>query len=204
MPDWKPEFRQRLAGLKLEPTREAEIVEELSQHLDDRYAESLAGGAIPEEAYRAALAELNEGATLQRELRRVEREGAPEPIALGTIERINMVTDFWQDLRYTARTLWKQPGCTMMVTITIALSIGVNITFFSLFSLAFRPLPAKGSGVVVDLKHEGARGMLGYSISEYEYFRDHTQVFSDIIASDETTLKLGRGATEEAEFVRGE
>jgi hypothetical protein len=30
MPDWKPEIRRRLAGLKLEPTREAEIVEELS------------------------------------------------------------------------------------------------------------------------------------------------------------------------------
>jgi len=205
MPEWKPEIRRRLAKLRLEPTRETEIVEELSQHLEDHYTGSLAGGAIPEEAYRAALAELSEGATLQRELRRVERQVAPEPIALGTIERINMVTDFLQDLRYTARTLWKQPGFTTMVTLTIALSIGVNITFFSLFSLAFRPLPAKGSGVVLDLKREGARGMLGYSMSEYEYFRDHTQVFSDIIASDETILKLGRGAAaEESESVRGE
>src|SRR5215475_9361210 len=202
MPDWKEEIRMRLACLKIAPTREAEIVEELSQHLEDHYAESLTGGATPEEASRAALAELSEDATLQLELRRVEREVAPEPIALGTNERINMIADLSQDLRYTARTLWKQPGFTTMVTLTIALSIGVNITFFSLFSLMFRPLPARGSGVVVDLKHEGARGMLGYSMSEYEYFRDHTQVFSDIIASDETTLKLGRGATEEAEFVR--
>jgi len=31
VPDWKPEIRQRLAGLKLEPTREAAIVEELAQ-----------------------------------------------------------------------------------------------------------------------------------------------------------------------------
>src|SRR5437762_2938145 len=38
MPDWRPEISARLAGLKLEPTREAEIVGELSQHLDDRYA----------------------------------------------------------------------------------------------------------------------------------------------------------------------
>ena len=41
MPDWGPEIRLRLASLKLEPTREAAIVEELAQHLDDCYAESL-------------------------------------------------------------------------------------------------------------------------------------------------------------------
>jgi hypothetical protein len=45
MPDWKPEIRQRLASLKLAPAREAAIVEELAQHLEDHYAESLAGGA---------------------------------------------------------------------------------------------------------------------------------------------------------------
>jgi hypothetical protein len=50
--DWKPEIRQRLAGLKLEPTREAAIVEELAQHLEDYYAESLAGGATEAEAER--------------------------------------------------------------------------------------------------------------------------------------------------------
>ena len=37
--DWKREVGGRLAGLKLAPTREAEIVEELSQHLEARYAE---------------------------------------------------------------------------------------------------------------------------------------------------------------------
>ena len=45
MPDWKKEVRERLAALKLAPAREAEIVEELSQHLEDRYRELLLGGA---------------------------------------------------------------------------------------------------------------------------------------------------------------
>src|SRR5262252_1793156 len=87
MPEWKEEIRRRLARLKLEPTREAEIIEELAQHLEDRYAESLTRGATPDEAYRAALAELSEGAMLQRELRRVERPVEQEPIALGTNKR---------------------------------------------------------------------------------------------------------------------
>ena len=55
MPDWKPEIRRRLAGLRLAPTREAEIVEELAQHLEDCYQELLAAGESDEQACRAAL-----------------------------------------------------------------------------------------------------------------------------------------------------
>jgi hypothetical protein len=55
MPDWKPEIRRRLANLQLPPTREAAIIEELAQHLDDCYAELLVGDATTDEAYRAAL-----------------------------------------------------------------------------------------------------------------------------------------------------
>jgi hypothetical protein len=48
MPEWKEEIRQRLSNSNLEPMREAAIVEELSQPLEDRYAESLAT-SFPEE-----------------------------------------------------------------------------------------------------------------------------------------------------------
>src|SRR5262249_11874787 len=107
MPGWKDEVKQRLANLRLAGTREAEIIEELSQHLQDHYEELSAGGATPEEAYRAALAELRESELLQRELRRVERQVAAEPIVLGTNRRSNMIQDLWQDLRFGLRMLWK-------------------------------------------------------------------------------------------------
>jgi hypothetical protein len=38
-PDWKDEIIWRLSPLKLPPTREAEIAEELAQHLEDRFKE---------------------------------------------------------------------------------------------------------------------------------------------------------------------
>ena len=46
MPEWKKEIEARLAPLHLEPVREAEIVEELSQHLNDRYDELVSRGVL--------------------------------------------------------------------------------------------------------------------------------------------------------------
>src|SRR5215813_15177281 len=100
MREWDEEISQLVAKLKLEPAREAAIVREISQHLDDCYQESLSSGATPEEAERLTLEELGAGGTLQRELRRVERPSPQEPVVFGTNKRINMITDFWQDLRY--------------------------------------------------------------------------------------------------------
>jgi macrolide transport system ATP-binding/permease protein len=187
MTEWKEEIRQRLAGLKLEPAREAEIVEELSQHLADRYAEAGARGATPEEAHREALAELSEGETLQREMQKVERPVEQEPIVLGANRRSNMIADLWQDLRYGARMLSKQPGFTAVVTLMLALGIGVNATVFSVInSTLFRPLPVDDTEGLVFVGQAA-------SYPEYEDYLQQSNCFTGLAAYALKPLALSDG-----------
>jgi predicted permease len=199
MPEWRQEIRQRLAGVQLAPSREAAIVEELAQHLEDHYAESLARGATPEEAYRAALTEASESEMLQRGLRRVEREVVPEPIVLGTSRRANMIADLWQDLRYGARMLLKSRAFTAVAVLSLALGIGANTAIFSLIdTVLLKNLPVRAPEQLHQIAYSGQLGVReGGNFPLYQQIRDHNRSFSEVIAFNPNRWKVTvRGETE--------
>jgi len=203
MPAWKEEIRRRLAKLNLAAAREAAIVEELAQHLDDCYAELLAGGVTPAEAERRTRAELSGNELLARELRRVERQVAPEPIVLGTNQRTNMIADLWQDLRYGARMLLKTPGSTAVAALSLALGIGANTAIFSLVDKALiKKLPVEEPDRLVVVNVNSGRGLSTvFTYPDFADYRAGNQVFEGLVCYTQRALTLNEGG--QAERIQG-
>jgi predicted permease len=192
MPDWTHELRARLSSLRLSPTREAEIVDELSQHLDDLYRELIAGGATPEEAARQALADFQTGDLLAQHMASLRQAHAPVPITMGA-PRSHALSNLWHDMQYAARVFWKQPAFATATVLTLALGIGATTAIFSVvYGVLLKPLPFSESGRLVTVRHRAPHGAgTNHGPATYLTYRETQKVFEAIGAWDTTDVSIG-------------
>jgi hypothetical protein len=108
------------------------------------------------------------------------------------------------DLRYSIRTLSKNPGFTMTAILALALGIGANASIFSLINmLLFRPLPVKDPSrlVWINTVAQTGRPLNVPSYPDYLDFRDRNTVFSGVMGYRTTSLVLGG---DQPERIQGE
>ena len=207
MPDFRNKIRARLAALQLSPVREAEIVEELSQHLEQEYERAVSCGASDDEARRQVLEQLNASDLLSRELKHVERRISEKSTALGSERKVNIFADLLQDVRYGLRTLAKNPAFTAIAIVALALGIGANSAIFGVVdAVLLRPLPFKNPNQLVMLWENAAH--LGFprdtpSPANYLDWQKQAISFTGMAAMSERSFNLtGVGEPERLEVRR--
>jgi predicted permease len=163
-----------------------DLAEEIRSHLQMEEQENLESGMTPEEAHYAALRRFG-NVTLAQERSR-------------EMWRWNSIETLGQDMRYGLRMLRKSPAFTIVAVITLALGIGANAAIFNVLdAVLLRALPVATPQQLVVLtdpdshgrdwgQEGGDRSLLGFS--EFEYLRDHNDVFSGVFATDSETPKL--------------
>jgi predicted permease len=117
----------------------------------------------------------------------------------------------WQDLRYGARMLLKNPSFTLIAVLMLALGIGANAAIFSLTDqILLRSLPVERPEELVMLRSPGPKGghvwsdgddAASFSHPTYKDLRDRgANVFSGLLARFATPLSVaGAGQTERAD-----
>src|SRR5215510_6037084 len=184
-------LRLRLRALFFKPKMEDELQAELQFHLEREIEENIARGMTPEDARYAAIRSFGG-------VERVKEESRD-------VRGIRLLEEVWQDLRYCARMLMKQPGFTSFAALTLALGIGANTAIFSIVNaVLLHPLPfAEPERLMWFGGWVGADKEQGVTPADFLDYREQSRSFTQIAASvfDGILMNLSGGG--EPERIKG-
>jgi predicted permease len=121
-------FAQIFSRLFSRRRRYHHLSESIREHLEEKIEDLMDSGMSRAEATRTARREFGNATLIEQQSREVWQWPVLESV--------------WADLRFAARQLWRNPGFTLTVILTLALSIGANTAIFSLVNaLMLKSLP---------------------------------------------------------------
>jgi predicted permease len=118
------------------------------------------------------------------------------------------ISGLWQDVRYAARMLRRNPGFTLAAILTLALGIGGNTAIFTITNaLLLRPLPFHNPrqllGLELQRKGDNGSNPNGFSLNRFEQIRDRNRSFAAVAVATKDNLNLtGHGDPVQVEVAR--
>ena len=141
-----------------------------------------------------------------RERWRLRDRAAPAPAA-GSTNKEKAMGTLWQDLRFSVRTLAKNPGFAAVAVLTIGLGIGANAAIFSVVeTVLLRPLPFREPERLVSIWESRLdRGWAQSSFTRANFWDVHdlNRAFDGIAAMENRAVNLtGSGFPERLRLAR--
>ena len=102
--------------------------------------------------------------------------------------------EMMQDLRFGVKMLFKNPGFSAVVLLTLAFGIGVNTALFTVFNaLVLKPLPLKDADSVVEIRGVPEPGQRArrFSFPDYQDYAARSQTLVGLTLMSETGATLG-------------
>lgn len=178
MREWWSKIRraQRRRGLH------NELADEIRSHLEFLAEENASEGMTPEEAANVARRKFGNATLIKEKTQEAWRFPRFE--------------SFLQDLHYGLRAIFKSPGFSLVLILTLALGIGANTAIFSVvYAVLLRSLPYPSGERLVHLGESG-EGATDISVTwiNFEHWRTDNHTFEDMAGFENADLTLtGRG-----------
>ena len=163
------------------PDLDADVNEEFRFHLEAEIEELTAGGMTTEAARAEALRRFGEVSYFQARCRRSDQRRSARERGREVLDALR------QDIRYTFRSLLRQPAFALIAILTLGLGIGANTAIFSVVNgVLLSPLPYREPGRLV-LLWESVTDLPQISVSYPNYldWRRRAKSFEEIAVYDE-------------------
>jgi putative ABC transport system permease protein len=189
---WLRVMASRFIALFRKDRLDQEMNEEIHTHLEMLVEENTRKGMPPDEAHNAARRSFG-GLDQHRESYRDQRS-------------LPWVETLFQDIRFAARVLLKNPGFTVIATSTLALGIGATTSIFSVVdAVLLRPLPYKDQGRLVAVWESNTKDKdPRYSVAPANFvdFRAQSKSFVQMAAYMSFPIEQIVAGLEQADKVR--
>jgi predicted permease len=176
----------RLGGLFRKDLRDAEFSSEIEGHLQMHIDDNVRAGMSAKEAWRQALIKL--GGIEQTKENYRDRRGLP------------LLETLFQDLRFAARMLLKNPGFTAVAVMIMALGIGANTAMFSVVNaVLLKPLAFADPDRIVTLASlwKGRPGHGFVSAPDFHDWHDQSTAFEAMAYYQDDDVSVTAGPVAE-------